>query len=111
MDDQAGRLVHDEAVVVLVKDRQGNGFGGIGRERLRRDHDPDPGSPTDGLAGLPNRHAVDRDAPLLEEALEPAPAERQEPGERAIDPVGRLRDGDLVHGLRPAGRRAQRSER
>ena len=75
MDDQAGRLVDDDEVVVLVDDVEGDRFRPrLGRHRRRHRHD-DLLAGTDDPARLGDRHPVDGHRAVDDQGFRARPAE------------------------------------
>jgi hypothetical protein len=70
MDDQAGRLVDGDHVLVLVDDRQRDRLGDQLEIDRRRDLDVDPIAGAHAVAGLGHDVAADRDVAVVEEPLD-----------------------------------------
>ena len=115
MDDEAGRLVDDDQMLVLVDD--------VERDVLALDRRiPRPAAPRIRSARLREPHrrvardrAVDQDPPGLDQRLEPRPRQRDPPirrrqPEETVEPLARPGGVNAV-GLRPRRRGQGRRER
>ena len=89
VDDEAGRLVDDQQVVVLVDDPQRDVRCGREVERDRfGDVEPDLGPGGDDRVG-PDRHAVDGQPAVGDELLDVAARQTRRVGDEPVDPPGR----------------------
>ena len=95
MHHQAGRLVDDDDVVVLVDDVERDALA-LGLGRLRRRHlDRDDLAGVDAIAGIADRAGADRDRAVQDQRLEPRARQFGAGGEHAVEPFAGLFAGDV----------------
>jgi hypothetical protein len=96
VDDQPGRLVDDDQVVVLEQDHERHRLG-LGDQRRGRPHPHDDlvaGAQLDARLGC--RRAADEDVALVDQALDLRAAQLGQPrGDERVEPLGDRRVAGL----------------
>ena len=105
MDDEPGRLVDDDEVVVLVDDGEFDRFACGSAGDRRRHRQRDPRSACDLAARVEHRHAVDGHLALPDQRLQAAARQiALQPRQHPVEPLGPqgvvqvpFQSGRLVH--------------